>query len=393
MPNNLNKKLKILLATGIFPPDIGGPATFAKTLQKELLKREVEVKIVTYGESENSPGIFYISRRQNILLRYLKCFLYIWKISGDADVIYSFDLISVGLLCAIVKIFKPKINFVIRLGGDRQWEEAVEAGGYRGTLRSYYKEKKFSIKEKIFYKLSNFVLKRADYIIFNANIIKDIFLRYRRLKKEKAQVIKNFQPMIDFNKLQKENKSKLIILYIGRLVAFKNLLNLIKSFELILDKLPGNVCLEIIGEGPEKARLTNYVNEKNINSRVSILPKLAHSEAMQKIYNSDIFIVPSLTEVNAHTVSEALALNKLVILSTESESNFIGEKSVNLIYVNPLDKQAIAEKMLEAVDIIINNKQWPSVLNKKYDINWDRETIIKKHLDIFYRLVKYEKAG
>lgn len=393
MSDNSNKKLRILLATGIFPPDIGGPATFAKTLQEELLKHEIEVKIVTYGESENSPRIFYISRRQNILLRYLKCFLYIWKMSSDIDVVYSFDLISVGLPCAIVKIFKPKINFVIRLGGDRQWEEAVEAGGYRDTLRSYYKEKKFSIKEKIFYKLSNFVLKRADYIIFNANIIKDIFLLHRRLKKEKAQVIKNFQPMIDFDKLQKEDKSKLIILYIGRLVAFKNLLNLIKSFELILDKLPDNVYLEIIGEGPEKAKLIDYINKKNINFRVSILPKLAHSEAMQRIYNNDIFIVPSLTEVNAHTVSEALALNKLVILSTESESNFIGEKSANLIYVNPLDEQAIAEKMLEAVDIIINNKQGPSILNKKYDINWDRETIIKKHLDIFYRLVKYEKAG
>ena len=392
MADNSNKKLKILLATGIFPPDIGGPATYAKILQEELLKREVEVKIVTYGESENTPEIFYISRRQNILLRYLKCLFYILKISEDVNVIYAFDLMSVGLACAVVKILRPKINFIIRLGGDRQWEEAVQAGRYRDSLKNYYKGKNFSFKEKIIYKLSDFVVNRADYVIFNANILKDIFLSYRGLKGEKAYVIKNFKPIINFNELKKEDKSKLIILYVGRLVAFKNLINLVKSFELILDRLPDNVFLEIIGEGPVKTELINYINEKKINNRINIFSKLEHNEAMRRIFNSDIFAVPSLTEVNAHTVSEALALNKLIVLSAESESNFIGEKSANLIYVNPLDNKAIAEKILEAVDIIKNNKQELSILNKKYDISWNKETITKKHLDIFYKIAEYEKV-
>ena len=43
---------KILIATGIFPPDIGGPATYVMTLCEELPKLGLEVKVVTYSNEE-----------------------------------------------------------------------------------------------------------------------------------------------------------------------------------------------------------------------------------------------------------------------------------------------------------------------------------------------------
>jgi len=33
--------MKILIATGIYPPDIGGPAKYAKSLAEELESREI----------------------------------------------------------------------------------------------------------------------------------------------------------------------------------------------------------------------------------------------------------------------------------------------------------------------------------------------------------------
>ena len=41
--------MRILIATGIYPPDIGGPATYTKELAEELPKRGVSVQIITYG--------------------------------------------------------------------------------------------------------------------------------------------------------------------------------------------------------------------------------------------------------------------------------------------------------------------------------------------------------
>ena len=37
--------MKIVLATGIFPPDIGGPATYTERLVEELFRRGAEEKL------------------------------------------------------------------------------------------------------------------------------------------------------------------------------------------------------------------------------------------------------------------------------------------------------------------------------------------------------------
>ena len=49
--------MKILIATGIYPPDIGGPATYSKLLKEELSKRGLKVDILTYGPAGISRKI------------------------------------------------------------------------------------------------------------------------------------------------------------------------------------------------------------------------------------------------------------------------------------------------------------------------------------------------
>ena len=44
--------MKILVVTGIFPPDIGGPATYIPEIAEALLKRGHEVTVLTTSEPE-----------------------------------------------------------------------------------------------------------------------------------------------------------------------------------------------------------------------------------------------------------------------------------------------------------------------------------------------------
>ena len=83
-----DNKLKIVLATGIYPPDIGGPATYVAKLAEELPKRGCEVKVVTYGEMRNAEcgmrndgNVSCITRGQNIVFRYLKYFLAVYRLA------------------------------------------------------------------------------------------------------------------------------------------------------------------------------------------------------------------------------------------------------------------------------------------------------------------------
>ena len=54
--------MRILIATGIYPPDIGGPATYSKVLFDELPKNGIDTEILSFGEVRHLPkGISHIS--------------------------------------------------------------------------------------------------------------------------------------------------------------------------------------------------------------------------------------------------------------------------------------------------------------------------------------------
>ena len=42
--------LRVLMITGIFPPDIGGPATYVPTMASELVERGHKVSVVTLSD-------------------------------------------------------------------------------------------------------------------------------------------------------------------------------------------------------------------------------------------------------------------------------------------------------------------------------------------------------
>ena len=42
--------LEVLMITGIFPPDIGGPATYVPTMGSELVKRGHKITVVTLSD-------------------------------------------------------------------------------------------------------------------------------------------------------------------------------------------------------------------------------------------------------------------------------------------------------------------------------------------------------
>jgi len=376
MQQTQNKNLKVAIATGVYPPDIGGPATYAKVLKNELPKHGVDVRVFTYGENKDGEGVWYVSRRQNILFRYFKFLKLLWRASSEADVLYAFDLLSVGLSCAIVKIFRPRLRFVIRVGGDRQWEEAIERGDYRNTLKQYYVDKNFSLREKNFYIISKFVLSRADKIIFNAEIIKDIYVKQRSVVKNKVFIVKNFQPqtkaIIDNGNVSDDN-----FLFIGRLVGFKNIVSIIQAFEDIVSNLPNEAFLEIVGDGPSGERIKNRIKQSVVSDRIIFSSKLSHDNAINKIKLCRVFVLPSYTEVNAHTVSEALIFGKKIVLTKESESGYVGQECKNIYYINPIDVDDIAKKMLAAFNAPVFNCE------NNGQVNSSSGEIINKHLEIF----------
>ena len=78
---------KILIATGLYPPEVGGPATYSKLLFDTLPKHGFEVTVVSFGEVRRLPkGI-----------RHVFYFFKIIKKGRYTDCIFAQDPVSVGL--------------------------------------------------------------------------------------------------------------------------------------------------------------------------------------------------------------------------------------------------------------------------------------------------------
>ena len=117
---------KILIATGIYPPKVGGPAQYAKNLKDSFEKLGHEVIVKTYGVEDYLPsGV----RHLFFLFKIIPAVL-------SSDMIFVLDTFSVGLPAVLAcKIFGKKS--MIRTGGDFLWEGYVERTGKKILLRKF----------------------------------------------------------------------------------------------------------------------------------------------------------------------------------------------------------------------------------------------------------------
>src|SRR5436309_2301876 len=107
--------MKILIATGIYLPKIGGPAQYAKNLERVFTDLGHSVTVLTFGLEDNLPtGV-----------RHLFFFFKILPKVFSADIICALDTFSVGLPAVLASQISGK-KCVIRTGGDFLWEQYVE---------------------------------------------------------------------------------------------------------------------------------------------------------------------------------------------------------------------------------------------------------------------------
>ena len=174
--------MKILIATGIYPPEIGGPAQYAKNLA-DVFGAEHKVTVKVFSRFKMFPtGI-----------RHALYFFSILPALSRTDYVIALDTFSCALPTVLgAKLFRKKI--VIRTGGDFLWEEYVERTKKKVLFRNFYTEEleNFSPKEKKIFSLTRWVLANASKIIFSTVWQRDIFVSAYQLNLAKTTTIENY---------------------------------------------------------------------------------------------------------------------------------------------------------------------------------------------------------
>ncbi|MCX6701664.1 MAG: hypothetical protein NTX96_00500 [Candidatus Zambryskibacteria bacterium] len=300
--NNIQKH--ILIATGIYPPEIGGPAEYAKNLTMVWREQKHEVNVKVFSRFNFLPtGIRHLIYFFDTLPSILK-----------SDLILALDTYSCGLPVTLASlIFRKKI--ILRTGGDFLWEAYVERTGDLVLLRDFYKTRlsKLSIKEKIIFKLTKFVLKNVDAIIWSTEWQKDIFIGPYNLSGQNNFIVENY--------------------YGPRIVSLKPLQ---KNFIAMTRKLKWK-HVELL----KKVFGQQVIVNSGSTLDTDIVP---HEEFLEKLRHSYAVIIASLGDISPNTILDAIRCGIPFILT--KETGLIPRIKDIAILIDPENLQDITEKVL-----------------------------------------------
>jgi glycosyltransferase involved in cell wall biosynthesis len=309
--------MRIILATGIYPPEIGGPATYVRALAKELVSKGCAVTVITYGSPEPGDGfdVHGVSRSLPIL-RWFSYARVLKKYGRDADAVIAFSSVSAGVPVWLARLKKPK-KF-LRLGGDFFWERYTDRGGMKG-LRAWY-ESKTNTQQSANW-IMNKILHVFDSIVFSTEFQKKLYEEHY-WEIPSPVVLENALPchassfdsaphsrgsaQDDMLSMTHKKHKPFRLLFMGRFVGFKNLPALIKAAASLND-----VLLMFVGDGPVKKSLPSSDN-------VTFVASL-HGEEKQRMFaDHDLLVIPSITEISPNVALEARASGMPVLLTKET---------------------------------------------------------------------------
>ena len=369
--------MDILITVGIFPPDIGGPASFVPKISKYLISKGHKVKIISLSEKENlnyedEINVTRISRNLPIIFRWFRTITKIYKSAKNSDLIFVNGL---GTETTIANIFLRKI-IIRKIVGDPVWERVYNKKLTTESFDSFQKNKQ-RLSIKIQKNIRNWSIKKSNLIITPSEHLKT-FVENIGFEND-IYVINNGVEIKQIEKVTLENKIiKLVV--VSRLVNQKNIDIVIKAVKRIEDK---NILLNIVGDGPEVNYLKNLVKEKSLNKRVSFIGKIKNSELHNYLEDADIFIQASNYEGLPHSILEAINY-EIPILSTEVGgcSTLLNKGERGYIIPMPVSEVEISEEIRK----IINNKDEArskaklakNYLNQEHNFNTNAEIYHEK---------------
>lgn len=336
----MNKK--ILITTGIFPPDIGGPATYSKTLADGLAKAGFSVKVLTFysffkNNSKNSK-VFTVWRGWPKGLRHIIYFFRILKLAKKTDVIFSQNATSVGLPALLAaRLLKKKLVVKVVIDSLIEVARPMDDAQFR-------------------HRLQKFVAQRADLVIVPCQYLKSVVVGWG-IKENKVKVIYN-GVKIPQNLVSKEKAKETIgiqgnlILSIGRLVPGKGFAMLIKILP-ELHKTNPHLRLAIVGDGPEMENFEKMIANLRLKNRVFLVGKKKPDELLGYFAAADMFILNSFSEGFSHVILEAMAAGLPVISTATGGTPEIVKNGYNGFL---LPKYNDEFGLIETIRILTQNK-------------------------------------
>ena len=334
--------MKILLATGIFPPQIGGPATYAKLLSDELPRRGIDVEVASFSDYLDKPKV----------VRHFLYFRELFRKAQGVDLVYALDPVSVGLPALLASQIRAK-KLVLRVPGDYAWEQGAQRFGVRETLDEFVRGRgKHPWQARLLKWVQAYVAEGAAKVITPSKYLKSIVVDCGVDPRKVAVVYNGFH--IDAGRtLRPSLRKKLgfygsIVVTAGRLVPWKGIKELIEALPQVIEEVP-DAELVVIGDGPQGEELRARTKELGLEKSVRFTGRLGQRDLFDYVRAADVFALNTGYEGQSHQILETMALGTPVITTAVGGNPETIEDGQTGILLKWNDKAGFARAIVEVL--------------------------------------------
>lgn len=314
--------MKIVIATPLYPPEIGGPATDAASLVAYVRTQGIESTICPFSRVRHLPKV----------IRHFVYGLHLARAMRGADCVVAFDTVSVGLPAALAARLM-RVPLIVRVPGDYAWEQSVQRFGVTDSI-DVFQKKRYGFRVELLRSIQRFVVRSATRSIAPSDYFKHLMsgwgMKPERLIRIYLGV--DFDKPIEAPRAVPDGK---ILFSLGRLVPWKGFGMLID----LLPELPG-WHLVITGDGPLRGTLRAQAHTLGVEERVTFTGALPYAEVLGWYRRADAFALNTSFESFSFQIVEAMMSGVPVITTTVGNIPELIENGVEGVLCAPDDIEA-----------------------------------------------------
>lgn len=381
--------MRILIVTDTYPPNVNGAALATERLALELAKRKHEVSVV----APSTSFTHYKRKQENLTIYRLRSIL----VQKKQEFRVSPQLLHTSEFKEIVKEVRPDIMHVNQpfflaqtaMAVAKEYDiPVVGTSHFMPENLTHYLHLPDQLEKMLnssIWRFYAWFYGKLNLIISPTQTAADLLIKLR--VGTKVEVISNGIDLKKFNiknsgeylRKRYDLPQKLTMLFVGRLDKEKNIQVLIRACALLKETF--DFHLVIVGKGKEEDPLKELVAELDLGDMVTFTAYLPKKD-LPNIYKiADIFVMPSIAELQSLVTMEAMACGLPVVGANAVALPHLIKDKKNGFLFKPGDYKDLAKKL----QLLLENKKLREQMGE------ESLEIIKEH-DMSMIVIKVENV-
>lgn len=330
---------RILLVTNIFPPHIGGPATFIDQLGHALARSGHRVTVVCSSNGPTEPSDvrrpFRVRRvlRRNMIIHELNVQVILMQ-----EMLRHTHVLVNGLERQAYQVAKRLgRRYVLKVVGDTVWETARNAGLTTLSIDEFQLTAPENSDLRRLVSLRDKYVRHARVVVTPSEYLRQMVIGWGV---DPSRVLRVFngvsQEEFAAYKPRVRDGGVLEVIFIGRLTNWKG----VETLLLAAVDLEG-IHVSVVGDGPELPHLVELARQLRLQGKVEFTSRLERTAVHERLSQSHVLVLTSMYEGLSHTLLEAMAMGVPCIASGCGGNTEMIRSGENGLLVGPQDVEAL----------------------------------------------------